>query len=122
MLEVTGLPPLPGQRGTSLFTPHEAVHVAQTSRPESHQNQLAFRDERFKMVYFPDEERFELYDVVADPGELHDVFAQRKDERAAWPEQLRGLYRNQELPADDAENREERDQMLRALGYGGGEK
>ncbi len=126
VLEVAGLPPLPGQRGTSLFTPHEVVHVAQTSRPEAQKNQLAFRDEHFKMVYFPDEERFELYDVVEDQGELHDVFAQRKNERAAWPEQLRGLYRNQAPPTagdgeNDAQDTAERDKMLRALGYGGGE-
>lgn len=123
VLAVAGLPPLPGQRGLSLFTPHEAVHVAQTSRPEAQRNQLAFRDEHFKMVYFPDEERFELYDVLEDPEERRDVFAKQKSERAAWPEQLRGLYRTQELPADDGTaSGEERDRMLRALGYGGDEE
>lgn len=119
VLEIAGLPPLPGQRGTSLFTPHEAVHVAQTSRPEASRNQLAFRDELFKMVYFPDEERFELYDMVEDPGEKQDVFARRKDERAAWPERLRALYRNQVLPATTEAASAEREQMLRALGYAG---
>src|SRR5688572_15945233 len=66
LLDVAGLPPLPGQRGTSLLVPHARVHVAQTSRPEAEKDQLALRDERFKMVYFPEEERFALYDVAAD--------------------------------------------------------
>jgi hypothetical protein len=124
LLDVLGLPPLPGQRGASLFTPHETVHVAQTSKPEAKRNQLAFRDERYKMVYFPDEQRFELYDVREDPGELHDVFAERQGERAAWPARLRDAYeRSQRIFASEGEtDQAERDAMLRALGYGGDEE
>jgi arylsulfatase A-like enzyme len=123
LLELAGLPPLPGQRGISLLEPHDTIHIAQTSRPEAKENQLAFRDERFKMVYFPDDERFELYDVVVDPGELRDVFAERGHERADWPERLRSLYasarRGETGEAGEASDPEERDRMLRALGYAG---
>jgi arylsulfatase len=121
LLEVAGLPALPGQRGTSLFTPRETIHVAQTSRPEANQNQLAFRDERFKMVYFPDEERFELYDLAEDPGERKDVFATRAAEREAWPGRMRELYRGGRPPAEtlDEAARAARDDQLKALGYGG---
>jgi len=124
LLEVLGLPPLPGQRGASLFTPHESVHVAQTSKPEAKRNLLAFRDERFKMVYLPDEQRFELYDVLEDPGELHDVFAERQGERADWPARLRDAY-GRTLRVSGSEGgteQAERDAMLRALGYGGDEE
>ncbi|MSR63173.1 MAG: hypothetical protein EXS08_12085 [Planctomycetes bacterium] len=125
VLEVVGLPPLPGQRGQSLFTPHDTLHIAQTSRPEATRrgNQLAFRDERFKLIYYADEERFELYDLEQDPLELTDVFAERKGERAAWPEQLFKLYQHSQerTGLGNGDDREEREKMLRALGYGGEE-
>lgn len=119
VLEALGLPPLPGQRGRSLFAPHPAVHVAQTSRPEARRTQLAFRDERFKMVYFPDEERFELYDLVADPGELCDVFAARQGERPSWPALLREAHQGMRAPASDLPEAERarREELLKALGY-----
>jgi arylsulfatase A-like enzyme len=124
LLEIIGLPPLPGQRGTSLFEPHAAVHIAETHRPEAKRTQLALRDERFKMIYFPDEERFVLYDLVADPGELHDVFAGMKGERPSWPGQLRELHLQSQVSGDaeSEEDRAARDAMLRALGYGGAEE
>jgi arylsulfatase A-like enzyme len=134
ILDAVGLPPLPGQRGTSLFVPHETVHIAETHRPEAKRTQLALRDERFKMVFFPadaelkpPEERFELYDLVADPLELTDVFAARARERPEWPERLRLLHHQSTGggPADGAEESEEerraREEMLRALGYIGGD-
>jgi len=123
VLAVAGLPPLPGQLGQSLFTPHDTVHIAQTSRPEATRrgNQLAFRDEHFKLIYYADEERFELFDLDADPLELQDVFEERKGERAKWPEQLFKLYQRSQERAGlgNGDDREEREKMLRALGYGG---
>jgi arylsulfatase A-like enzyme len=134
LLEIVGSPPLPGQRGTSLFEPHESVHIAQTHRPEARRTQLALRDERFKMVYFPADpeikprqgERFELYDLAADPGERRDVFAQRGGERPEWPARLRHIYELSSMteePGATEESEEERrarEEMLQALGYGGG--
>jgi arylsulfatase A-like enzyme len=123
LLEVAGLPPLPGQRGVSLLQRAERLHVAQTSRPEAAKNQLAFRDEAFKMVFLPDEERFELYDVAQDPGELTDVFATRSAERPDWPARLRAAYAASQAarsePRAEGEPDPARDDMLRALGYGG---
>jgi arylsulfatase A-like enzyme len=124
MLEAIGLPGLPGQRGTALFAPHDSVHLAQTSRPEAKKDQIALRDERFKLIYFPEEERFAMYDLAADPGELVDVFPERTGERPSWPEQLHQLYQ-QSLVRAGTENEDggaEREAMLKALGYGGGEE
>jgi arylsulfatase A-like enzyme len=121
LLELVSLPPLPGQRGSSLLRPHDSIHVAETHTPEAKKNQLALRDERFKMIYFVDEERFELYDLERDPGELRDVFSARSGERPDWPERLRSLARAASAhgtgggEVDEATRRE-----LEALGYGGG--
>lgn len=132
LLEVIGLPPLPGQRGTSLFEPHTSVHIAETHRPEARRTQVALRDEHFKMVFFPADpgttppqpERFELYDLLADPNELANVFAKRSGERPDWPERLRLLHEHSAGGFDGGtdeseEERRAREDMLKALGYGG---
>jgi len=134
VLEAAGLPPLPGQRGASLFAPRPSVHIAQTHRPEARHSQIALRDERFKMVFFPADpdasppqaQRFELYDIVADPGEREDVFARLAKERPDWPQRLDRIYRQSQLGAfkgsadETEEERRAREEMLQALGYGGG--
>ena len=136
LLELIGIPALPGPRGTSLLDPHETVHIAETHRPEARRTQVALRDERFKMVYFPADpevdppqpERFELYDLVADPGELKNVFAKRNGERSAWPDQLRLLHEESKGSfqagggTESDEERRAREEMLRALGYAGGDR
>lgn len=134
LLEIVGLPPLPGQRGTALFEPHDTVHIAETHRPEARRSQVALRDEQFKMVFLPPNlearppqpESFELYDLAADPLELTNVFTQRRGERSAWPEKLRLLYQQSQAdvgdvgdPNESAEQRAAREDMLNALGYGG---
>ena len=88
------------------------------------------------MVYFPADpevdppqpERFELYDLVADPGELKNVFAKRNGERSAWPDQLRLLHEESKGSfqagggTESDEERRAREEMLRALGYAGGDR
>jgi arylsulfatase A-like enzyme len=107
-----------------LLTAHESVHIAQTHKPEAKKNQIALRDAEFKLIYFPDEQRFELYDLAADPREQHDVYATHSGRRPDWPEKLVALYEVALVPA--AEGTEGQGQMdpdmLRALGYGGGEE
>lgn len=123
VLELAGLPPLPGQEGASLFATSPGVHLAETHRPEAQHDQLALRDGQFKMVYFPLEERFELYDLAQDPREEHDVFQERAGERPDWPARLRRVQeerRAPSLPLDEAE-RAERAALLEALGYAGGD-
>jgi arylsulfatase A-like enzyme len=118
LLEIAGLPPLPGQRGISLFEPHDSVHIAETHRPDAKRTQFALRDAQFKMVYFPDEERFEMYDLAADPGEEQDVFADQASKRGDWAGKLRAFSAQSQAPAR-AERDAELEAQLRALGYGG---
>ncbi|MCZ6599011.1 MAG: sulfatase [Planctomycetota bacterium] len=119
VLEMLDLPPLDGQRGRSILDWDGArVLVAETHQPQAQQNLFALRDEGLKLIYFGDEDRFEMYDVVADPSETQDVFAERGDERADWQEQLRVIARlastaRIDLDELDAETLE----TLRALGY-----
>ena len=121
VLELVGLPPLPGQRGVSLLQPHESVHIAETHEPEAKKTQLALRDERFKLVYFPGDGSFVMYDLANDPGENEDVFAAFERERPDWPERLRALARAADERASGHEELDEETRgELEALGYGGG--
>jgi len=122
ILELVGVPPLPGARGTSLLRPHEAVLVTETHVPEAPEDQIALRDERFKLTYYPDGDRFVLHDLERDPGERTDVFAERGAERPEWPAHLRALAEAGRARRDgagevDAATADE----LRALGYAGRE-
>lgn len=122
ILDLVGLPPLPGARGQSLLGAHEALLISETHTPEADRTLLALRDERFKLLYFPDERRFEMYDLERDPGELTDVYAERGGERPDWPARLEGLAR---AGAEQKQGRAGADAALQAdleaLGYGGGE-
>jgi hypothetical protein len=116
--------PLPGQRGTPLTEPRTATeHVAQTHQPDAKHDMVCFRDERYKLIYVHDEDRFEMYDLQEDPLELRDVYAERGAERPDWPERLRTVAAASEAARrsggpTDAATRE----MLEALGYAGGEE
>ena len=121
VLDMLGLPPLEGQRGRSLLTREPARPiVAQASLPERPGGRvaldlIALRDERSKLVYFAHEDRFELFDLTADPGEQHDVHAASGRDLASWEEALRSMAR---AALDvDPELQEDALDALRALGY-----
>jgi arylsulfatase A-like enzyme len=121
ILELLGLPRLPGQRGAPLMEElDERVLVAQTHRPEAKRDLIALRDASRVLVYDAGADRFELYDVGADPGELQDRFEERGRELAEWQATLRSLA---ELGEQHALKREEMDpellDQMRALGYFG---
>ena len=75
ILEVLGLPPLPGQMGRSLLGEAERLHFAETHEPESPRDLYALRDLEWKLIFAPKDGKFELYDLVADPGETQDVYS-----------------------------------------------
>jgi len=122
LLELLALPPLPGARGRSLLAETGVAEVIlQTHPPEAAQDMFALRDERFKLVYFPKEQRFQLFDLSQDPREEHDVYATRAGERPAWPARLEALARlGSELRQGGGEIDPEKAAELEALGYGGG--
>ncbi len=42
-------------------------------------NQLALSADRYKLVGGTDRNRFELYDLISDPGEFNDLASEHKD-------------------------------------------
>ena len=80
-------------------------------------------DGRWKLVSIPelDGVRYELYDIEVDPGELVDraaaepqVVERLREELASWQRDLGPAERSEPM---DAEQREEVERRLRALGY-----
>jgi len=101
ILDVLGLPELPGQMGLSLLEQERdgrAPLFAATHLPEARPGDdsivpgddlLSLRDSKYKLIYLRTHDHFEMYDLESDPGELNDVFEQHGDERADWQEELR---------------------------------
>ena len=122
ILELSALPPLPGQLGKSLLHPKDTVHFAQTHRPEAREDQLCLRDDEFKMIYLPETDEFQFFDLTKDPGELKNVFATRQNERADWVTTLKSLAQTCKERAESGYTEDASKQAdLEALGYGGGE-
>jgi len=79
---------------------------------------LSVRTERWHLIFTPGSKKVELYDVVADPGELHDVSA--SEPRAL--DQMQSLMRRWRLGlhpigADAMTLDKETEEGLRSLGY-----
>lgn len=118
ILDLLGLAPAASHRGRSLLDEREEATIfAETHRPESVRNAFALRDERFKLVYYPDERRFELFDLVADPAELVDLFEERGKELLDWQIQLRDVWRRTFTTDDELDLDPEQLERMRALGY-----
>lgn len=114
VLELMGLPGLPGQVGVSLARDVERTHLAE-AYPGRGRDVLCLRDERYKLLYYPEQERFELYDLDRDPGELEDLYPEAPALRAPWTAVLqRAASRDRAAPGqvDPATAA-----MLQALGY-----
>ncbi len=89
LLDVLELPAFPGQQGVSLLDEAPAqLALAETHRPIGPRELFSLRDERHKLIYAPEERRFELYDLTADPGELHDLFATQGEQFAERRKEL----------------------------------
>jgi arylsulfatase A-like enzyme len=87
-LDLVGVPPLPGSEGISLFSTGERTLRASSAPPGGAPAQ-AMRDELYKLIYRPDEDRYVLYDVRSDTLETDDVFTLRGHLRADWQRKLR---------------------------------
>lgn len=118
VLDAIGLPPLPDQTGASLLRPDEAprVLIAQTQRAEPGNRIYCARDGKYKLIYYANDKRFEMFDLERDPGEIGDVFAERGGERGEWQDTLKALaaqnLRDGEREVDPAARA-----RLEALGY-----
>jgi arylsulfatase A-like enzyme len=76
------------------------------------------RSERWKLVHYPgaEEDFVELYDLVADPGEKHDVAGAHPQVRARFAEVLREWY-DAGSPPEAPDLPDEIRKGLEALGY-----
>jgi arylsulfatase A-like enzyme len=92
-LQILGLPPLPGSMGESLAGSEgkQQVLLAETHKPEADSDLYCLRDPSWKLIFDADAERFSLFDLTGDPGELHDVFADRGADFTNWQAELRAV-------------------------------
>lgn len=116
VLEMVGVPPLPGQRGQSIFGARSGLHLAEGHPPFASQLQFCVRDEHFKLIFHPGQDEFFLYDLDEDPHESVNLFPSGLGQRAGWPDLLRGLGNApHSAPAESLDPSVESE--LRALGY-----
>jgi len=96
VLELAGLPPVPGFRGTSLARAMRGQAVVADDRPVFLQRrhydsqvlqgirvigeQLGVRRGRWKYIEAPEEGTHELFDLAADPGERQNLFGSRPEQ------------------------------------------
>jgi len=128
LLEAAGVAPPKNLPGTSLFPWFEGSLldddlVAYSEREHLGPRSVAIRDGKHALVLYPDEERMELYDQLADPAETKDLAAvlpervrvlrERLDATAALFEEVAGnleAHQGVELSPEQLE-------QMRALGY-----
>jgi len=139
ILELTGVgaasedAPLPGRslagllRGDDVqLDPEHPVFLfrRQYRRPERKGmyravgRQLAVRVGRWKYIHGPAEQRFELFDLESDPGELTNLYRQRPEQAHALAARLAAWQRANARPARAPERvPADARQRLEALGY-----
>lgn len=90
-LELLDAGSLRGAEGVSLFDAVERVLVAEAHPEGAPAPTLAMRDERYKLVYRANEDRFALYDLHADTLELDNLYDHRGHLRSSWQQRLRTM-------------------------------
>ena len=118
-LEILDLPPLPGQSGRSLLASvPDRLIVSETHRPEARRTSIALRGDDYKLIHFPEEERFELFDLRVDPHETRDLFAEEGSAFQAWRENLLRIAEAAEAAQTPLEVLDDETiARLKALGY-----
>ncbi len=116
LLDLLELDSLPGSMGTSLLSAQDRRHFAETHQPESPEDLYALRDDRYKLIYASAAKRFELYDIVADPNELTNLWSERGTEFDEWSAELELLSAGHVSGSIDDMDEETRER-LRSLGY-----
>lgn len=103
ILELTGAPPEPSFVGRSLVPelygakaePRDVI--VDLPRTSDSDRRRALIHGQYKLLAYGDDEAFELYDVVADPGELKDLKRAQKEAFA----QMKALYKERTAALKD---------------------
>ena len=126
VIDLMGLESIPRTNGISLVPlmagerPEPRSIVAETYRPEAYSEKRALVRDGFKYIHTwtDDNEWEELYDLAADPGELHDLSAAEIQRLAAMRTALQArLLEAVAAEVVEAELSSEDIERLRALGY-----
>ncbi|AUX32819.1 MULTISPECIES: sulfatase [Sorangium] len=103
ILDMTGAPPEPSFPGKSLVPelygasaePRDVV--VDLPRTSDNDRRRALISGRHKLIAYGDDDAFELYDVVADPGETKDI---KRDQGAVF-EAMKAIYRERSAAIKD---------------------
>ncbi|MFH1843378.1 MAG: sulfatase [bacterium] len=86
--------PIPADtRGRDLLAPgavqvHPVIFL-ETHTPEAERTLYGLRGERYKIIWCPDQESWEFYDLVADPGEKSNLYSLSDSLAVVWRDRLR---------------------------------
>jgi arylsulfatase A-like enzyme len=91
ILDLLDLDALPSVAGRSLADEVARELTAEVQPPLTTTPCYAKRNDRFKLIYSPSEERFEMFDLSRDPLELDNVFAVEGHLWVEWQNELRSI-------------------------------
>lgn len=119
------MPALPTARGRDLLAKGAAKEPTlvfmETHRPESDKNLFGLRTSEGKVIFNPDDDSWEYFDLRKDPGEQDNLAADGQPEFEEHRKLLLGLLSRLQLVGRTAEGEVEIDphtaEMLRSLGY-----
>lgn len=98
----------------------DASLFCETHAPQAFHTLYGLRDSRHKIIFTPDADRYEVYDLAADPQEDHDLSLEENSLVGMWRHRLAefrtGLDLRSEAEAEVVVD-EETQRQLRALGY-----
>jgi hypothetical protein len=124
ILETLGLAAPPQARGRSLWTPAAAGEpfiFLETHRPEARRNLYGLRGERYKVIWEPDEQYWEFYDLARDPDERENLYDPDEPLVRDWQARLLTYLGGLDMMAtgekEDVPLDERTAEMLRSLGY-----
>jgi len=118
ILDLLDFDALPSVAGRSLADQAERELVAEVQPPLTQTPRYAKRNDRFKLIYSPADERFEMFDLARDPLELDNVFAVEGHLWADWQDELRAIAES-DFGYDEGSGEVTQVEMQRArvLGY-----
>jgi len=116
-LDILGLAPMPGSMGRSLMEEGPRVHYSEARPGMGFDPLFALRDTRFLLIYNGARDQFSMFDLLTDPAEKTDVFAEQGGQRAEWQQLLKDIAAGKIGTTADSVGGEEMQERLGGLGY-----